>query len=203
MTAPTHGWLRRAVRGFTLGSGPLKRRSDRLQVVARVVVVLAVATAPALAVAAATATTADLASVATTQAADRHPSRALVLHDAPVRTDQQDDSYPPVLTVATTAQWIAPDGAVHEGTVRVRPGTQAGTSVPVWVGSDGELATPPLPAQSIQGSAMAVGALVLVGVPVTVWTLYFFLCFALDAGRERAWEKGWAAVEPIWGTRLL
>ena len=203
MTAPTHGWFRRAVRGFTLGSGPLKRLSDRLQMVARVVVVLAVAAAPALAVAAATATTADLESVATTEAADRHPSQALVLHDAPVRTDQEDTAYPPVLTVATAAQWIAPDGGVHEGTVRVRPGTRAGTSVPVWVGGDGELATAPLPPQSIQGSAMAVGALVLVGVPVTAWTLYFFLCFALDARRERAWEKGWAAVEPIWGTRLL
>lgn len=203
MTATRDGRLRRAVRVFTLGSGPLKRRSDRLQAVARVVVVIAVATAPALAVAAATATTADLESVAATQAADRKASHALVLRDAPVRTDTENAEYPPVVTVATSGQWIAPDGAVHEGTVRVRPGTRAGTSVPVWVGSDGELTTAPLDPASIQGSAMAVGALVLAGVPVPVWTLYFFLCFALDARRERAWEKGWAAVEPVWGTRLL
>jgi hypothetical protein len=202
MTTPRHGRFRRAVRGFTLGSGPLKRRSDRLQMVARVVVALAVATAPALAVAAATATTANLESVAATEAAERHASRALVLHDAPARTDREHAEYPPVVTVATTGQWIAPDGAVHQGPVRVPPGTQAGTSVPVWVGSDGELTSAPLRRQSIEGSAMAMGALVLGGVPVAVWTLYFFLCFALDVRRERDWEKGWAAVEPVWGTRL-
>jgi hypothetical protein len=202
MTAPRHGRFRRAVRGFTLGTGPLKRRSDRLQMVARLVVVLAVATAPALAVAAATATTANLESVAATEAADRHASRALLLRDAPAQTDREHAEYPPVVTVATTGQWITPDGAVHVGPVRVRPGTRAGTSVPVWVGGDGDLTSAPLRRQSIQGSAMAMGALVLGGEPVAVWTLYFFLCFALDARRERDWEKGWAAVEPVWGTRL-
>ena len=202
MTAPTHGRFRRAVRSFTLGSGPLKRRSDRLQLVARVVVVLAVATAPALAVAAATATTADLESVVAAQVVDRHASRALVLRDAPARNDQETAEYPPVATVVTTGQWVTLAGARHEGPVRVPPGTRAGTSVPVWVGSNGELTTAPLRRQSIQGTAMAVGALVLGGVPVTAWTLYFFLCFGLDARRERRWEMGWAAVEPIWATRL-
>jgi len=202
MTTPRHGRFRRALRGFTLGSGPLKRRSDRLQMVARVVVVLAVVTAPALAVAAATATNADLEALAATQAADRYASRALVLRDAPARTELEHSEYPPIVTVATTAQWIARDGVVHEGLLRVRPGTRAGTSVPVWVGRDGELTTAPLRRESIQGSAMAVGALVLGGVPTAVWTLYFFLSFALDARRERDWEKGWAAVEPVWGTSL-
>ena len=202
MTAPRHGRFRRALHAFTLGSGPLKRRSDRAQMVARVVVVLAVASAPALAVAAATATTADLESVAATQLADRHASRALVVRDAPTRTTSEVAPYPPVVTVETTGQWITPDGVVREGPVRVRPGTQAGTSVPVWVGPEGALTTAPLRRQSVQGSAMAMGALVLAGVPVAVWTLYFFLCFALDARRERDWEKGWAMVEPVWGTRL-
>ena len=202
MTTPRQGRFRRAVRGFTLGTGPLKRRSDRLQMVARIVFVLAVVTAPALAVAVVTATTANLESVAATEATDRHASRALLLRDAPAQTDRELAEYPPVVTVTTTGQWVTPDGAVHVGPVRVWPGTRAGTSVPVWVGGDGELTNAPLRRQSIQGSAMALGALVLGGVPVAVWTLYFFLCFALDARRERDWEKGWAAVEPVWGTRL-
>ena len=201
MTTPRHGRFRRAVRGFTLGSGPLKRRSDRLQMIARVVVVLAVAASPALAVAAATSTTANLESVATSEAADRHQGRALVLADAPEDTDGRAE-YPPVLTVTTTGQWTTPDGTVREGQVKVPPGTRAGTSVPVWVGSDGDLTIAPLPRQNIEGSAMAMGALVLGGVPIAVWTFYFFLCFALDARRERDWEKGWATVEPVWGTRL-
>ena len=202
MTTPRNSRFRRAVHAFTLGSGPLKRRSDRLQLLGRIVVVLAVVTAPGLAVAAATATTAHLESVAAAEAADRHASRALLLQDAPARNRQEQAEYPPVPTVPTPGQWITPDGAVHEGLVRVPPGTRAGTSVPVWVASDGELTGAPLRREGIEGSAMAVGALVVAGVPVAVWTLYFFLCFALDARRERDWEKGWAAVEPVWKTSL-
>ena len=89
MTTPRHGRFRRAVHAFTLGSGPLKRRSDRLQLLGRIVVVLAVVTAPGLAVAAATATTAHLESVAAAEAADRHASRALLLQDAPARNRQE------------------------------------------------------------------------------------------------------------------
>ena len=202
MTTPEHGRFRRAVHAFTLGSGPLKRRSDRVQLLGRIAVVLAVVTAPGLAVAAASATTAHLESVAATEAADRHASRALLLQDARPRTDQEQADYPPVSTVPTTGEWITPDGAVHVGPVRVPPGTRAGTSVPVWVGSDGELTGAPLRRQGIEGSAMAMGALVVAGVPLAVWTLYFFLCFALDARREHDWEKGWAAVEPVWKTSL-
>ena len=79
MATPTHHRFRRAVRGFTLGSGPLKRGSDRVQMVARLVVLLAVVAAPGFAVAAATATTAELESVAAAEAAERQPARALVL----------------------------------------------------------------------------------------------------------------------------
>src|SRR4051794_32938555 len=151
MAAPSHGRFRRAVRGFTLGSGPLKRGSDRLQMLARVVVVLAVVVSPALAVAAATATTADLQSLASTEAASRHASRALVLSDAPAHLDGQQAEHPAVVTVAPAGQGITPDGAVHDGTVRVRPGPRAGTAVPVGVGSDGELPTARLRPASIEG----------------------------------------------------
>ena len=201
MTTRRPGRFRRAVRAFTLGSGPLKRRSDRLQMVARVVVVLAVVTAPALAVAAATATSADLEAVAATQAAERHTSHALVLRDAPTRTDQEHSEYPPIVTVATTGQWVAPGGAVREG-LSGRCGTP-GRHVGAGVGGQRRRADDRAAAPGQRpGLGDGHGALVLGGVPVAVWTLYFFLCFALDGRRERAWETGWAAVEPVWGTSL-
>ena len=46
MTAPEASAIRRWLRRFTLGRGPLRRGSDRVQVVGRVVLVLSVALAP-------------------------------------------------------------------------------------------------------------------------------------------------------------
>jgi len=200
MATPTHHRFRRAVRGFTLGSGPLKRGSDRVQMVARLVVLLAVVAAPGFAVAAATATTAELESVAAAEAAERLPARALVLEDAPARADSA--GYGTASTVPALGQWTSRDGAVHQGPLRVAPGTRAGTTVPVWADRHGNLTRAPLTRQSIEGSAMATGAVVLGGVPLAAWILYFFLCFGLDARRDRGWEEDWAAVDRERGTSL-
>ena len=82
------------------------------------------------------------------------------------------------------------------------PGTRAGTTVPVWADRHGNLTRAPLTRQSIEGSAMATGAVVLGGVPLAAWILYFFLCFGLDARRDRGWEEDWAAVDRERGTSL-
>jgi len=194
-----HPGIRRAVRRFSLGSGPLKRGSDRVQVAARVVFVLLVFAAPAFAVWAATATSNSLQAVASSEAAARRPARALLLETAVQQSDPSDGR---ALSVPTTGRWTAPDMTVHEGTVLVPPGTLAGTTVHVWVARDGTLTTAPLDPRSVQGSATAMGALTLLGIPVLAWTLYAGLSAALDAQRERRWAQGWAAVEPVWATRL-
>src|SRR3712207_2320343 len=56
MTVERDTLARRSLRRFTLGSGPLKRRSDRVQVAGRIVVVLSFLLAPLLAVVVSTAT---------------------------------------------------------------------------------------------------------------------------------------------------
>jgi hypothetical protein len=170
-----------------------------VQVAARVVFVLIVFAAPAFAVWAATATSNSLQAVATSQAAARRPARALVLETSVPQPDPADGR---VLSVPTKGRWTAPDGTVHEGTVLVPPGTTAGATVHVWVTRDGTLTTAPLDPRSIQGSATAMGALALGGIPVLAWALYAGVSAALDAQRERRWAQGWAAVEPVWATRL-
>jgi hypothetical protein len=47
-----------------------------------------------------------------------------------------------------------------------------------------------------------VGALPLIGLPVVAWLLYGLCCLALDAYRDRRWGRDWAAVEPVWNSRL-
>jgi len=81
MSGSLRGRVRRARRWFLFGSGPLKRRSDRVQVAGRVVVVLSLLAAVPLAVVAAGLTRTRLDAVATAQAAERHEVRAVVLAD--------------------------------------------------------------------------------------------------------------------------
>jgi hypothetical protein len=204
MTAPHNSPVRRSLRRFTLGSGPLKRRSDRLQVVGRFVVVLSFLLAPPLAVAAATATTSHLQEVADAEHAARSPTSAVLLEEAgdPV-TDGTDSGGYSVARVQARAEWAVPGGGSREGIVLAPPRTAAGTVVPVWVDGEGNLTRAPFDRAAIPMSAYVMGALPLVGMPLAAWTVYAVLCFALNASRERKWERDWAAVEPDWHSKLL
>jgi hypothetical protein len=204
MPVPNNTPIRRSLRRFILGSGPLKRRSDRLQVIGRLLLVLSFLLAPPLAVAVATATTAHLRAVATAEAEERSRTVAVLIEDAPQpMRDSGDYSAYPLTRVPVQAVWAVPGGATSAGIVLVPPGTAADTAVPVWVDRRGELTGAPTDPASLPGSAAAVAALPLVGVPLAAWTLYAFLCFALDAQRDRRWSQDWAAVEPEWKSRLL
>ena len=204
MAAPKDTPIRRSLRRFTLGSGPLKRRSDRVQVIGRLVVVLSFLLAPPLAVAAATAAAGDLQKVAAAEAADRSRTRAVLVEDAPGPprggSDYADGAY---ITVGARAVWPLPGGGSREGLVAVPPRTAVGTGVRVWVDHEGTLTGAPLNRAGIPSSAAAIGVLPLLGVPLATWALYSVLCCALDAHRERRWAQDWAAVEPDWNSRLL
>jgi len=203
MTAPTDTTFRRWLRRFTLGSGPMKRGSDRVQVAGRIVVVVSLLVAPPLAVAATTVTTHNLEVLAAAEAAERSHVAAVLLENAPEAPQGTGDGGQASLRVLATAVWPVPGGAEREGLVQVRPETAAGTAVPVWVDRDGDLTRAPAGRSDIDSAAMTMGAVFLIGIPLAAWALYAVLCAALDAHRQRRWAQGWAAVEPEWVTRLL
>lgn len=205
MNTSTNTALHRLLRQFTLGSGPLKRGSDRLQVAGRLVVLLALLVAPPLAVAAMAVVTAQLEAVAVAEASERTHVDAVLLEDAPEAPPAagSGEGSEERVTVPARAVWPVQGRGEREGLVLVRPGTAAGTTVPVWVHREGHITRAPMDRGRIDGSARAVGALFLLGVPLVTWTLYALLCAALDAHRERRWAQGWAAVEPDWATRML
>jgi hypothetical protein len=196
------GRLRRAIRRFTLGSGPLKRRSDRLQMLARLVVVLAFVMAPPLAVLAATKTQAHLEALAATEAAERRHTTALTLEEAPTPNGGAVTDEASHIKVAVPAHWTTSSGADREGSVLVAPGAPAGTAVPIWIDQRGELSWAPINPRGIQGTATAMALLPLLGVPLAAWAAYAVFCAALDARRDRRWTEGWAAVEPRWNAQL-
>ena len=203
MTTPKNTSIRRSLRRFTLGSGPLKRRSDRVQVVGRFVVVLSFLVAPPLAVAAATAMTGHLQAVAAADAAERSRIRAVLLENAPARTRASSDhGDASSTTVPVRAVWTAAGRTSREGVVLVPPGAPVGTAVPVWVNREGAPTRAPLDPAGIPTAAAAAAAVPLVGVPLVTWTAYALLCRALDIQRERRWAHDWAEVEPDWNSRL-
>jgi len=204
MTALQDRVIRRSLRRFMLGSGPLKRRSDRLQVIGRIVVAVSLLLAPPLAVMATTTTTTHLEAVADAEAAERTRVRAVLLEDAPAipHTSGDYSSYSDD-RVHARAVWPLPDGTSRAGDVLTAPLTPAGTAVRVWVDRAGDVVRAPLDPTGIPTSAMVMGALPLFGVPLAAWTLYAVLCVLLDAHRERRWERDWATVEPDWNSRLL
>jgi hypothetical protein len=204
MTRSTDSRLRYAVRRFTLGSGPLKRGCDRVQMVARLLVVLAFLGAPPLAVFAATGTARHLEHLAAAEAADRHRVRAVVVADTrPLDrvADTPGDSAGPI-RVQAQGRWVSPTGRVCTRTVLVPAGTPAGTVVSVWANPQCTLTRPPLDPVDIPGTATAMALVPLLGVPVAAWACYAVLCAALDARRDRRWTEGWTAVEPDWGAQL-
>ncbi|MGY1792469.1 hypothetical protein ACI796_00645 [Geodermatophilus sp. SYSU D00525] len=195
------GPLLHPVRWFTLGSGPLKRGTDRLEVLGRLAVVLALLAAAPLAVAVTTATQHSLEAQADAQAAERHLVRAVLLEDAPGTLDADGFGDRVAGAVPARATWAAPDGPPREGSLNVRPQTPAGTAVSVWVDDGGRVTREPMDPGSIPAAATAVGVLALVGVPLAAWTLHTVLCCCLDARRDRQWTEGWAAVEREWSAR--
>jgi hypothetical protein len=204
MSASKDTPTRRSLRRFTFGSGPLKRRSDRIQAIGRLAVVLSFLVAPPLAVASATAMTAHLQSVVDAEAAERSSTEAILLEDAgPAPNDVNGEGGAFLQLVQGRATWSAPDGTSREGVVLVPPRARLGTAVPVWVDREGNLTRAPRDRADIQGTALEAGALPLVGVPLVTWLLYGALAFMLDARRERLWEQEWTAVEPDWNSRLM
>ncbi|MGY1785134.1 Rv1733c family protein [Geodermatophilus sp. SYSU D00698] len=195
------GPLDHPVRSCTPGSGPLERGTDRLQVLGRLAVVLALPAAAPLAVTATTTTRQSLEAQAETQAAERHRGRAVLLEDAPAALDPEGLGDRVAGAVPARATWPAPGGLPREGVLQVRPHTPAGTAVSVWVDGAGRVTREPMDPGTVPAAATAAGVLALVGVPLAAWTLHVVLCGCLDARRDRRWTEGWAAVEREWSTR--
>lgn len=202
--SPRTGAFRRSLRRFTLGSGPLKRPSDRVQVVGRVTVVVSLLISPPLAVATTTSTTTQLERVAAAEAAERFPAQALLLEHATSDEDRYaNGEYGAWMSrrVQVRAEWPLRAGGSRQGTVAVLPGTPAGASIDVWVDRDGDLAAAPSDPAEIPGTAAAAGVSVLVGVPLAAGALYAALSHGLGALRHRRWAWEWAMVEPDWSSR--
>jgi hypothetical protein len=189
---PTIG---QAIRRLTLGTGPLKRTSDRLQCLARFLLagVLAIALAVALAVATASYTQGQ--SEADAQAAERHQVRAELLEDASV-PEAGSESVPDVWRAA--AAWVGPGGVRHTEAISVPAHAEAGATHAIWIDRNGDRTTRPLGIGDVVSRAVGAALLTYLGIAMTAIGAYLLFSRQLDRSRSRRWAAEWAVVEPKW-----
>jgi hypothetical protein len=186
---------RQALRRFTLGSGPLKRTSDRLQCLARVALTLALLSAVAVALAVATATFTHGKSEALVQAAERQKVSAQLLEDASALSDG-----PGIVPDAgqATAAWTDPAGVEHTAAIRVPAGADAGSMHTIWVDRNGDRTTRPLSDRDVAGRSVGIAVTTYLWTSLIAWGAYRSVRGLLDRSRSRQWAAEWAVVEPEW-----
>jgi hypothetical protein len=187
------------LRRFTLGSGPLKRGSDRLEFLARVLLVCSLLAATPISLAAATATYTQARDQAATEAVDRHRVPARLLDDVPWPAGEVWDKEVKAQGIAV---WTDPAGTERRVTVSVRAGARAGHTVYVWMDRDGNRTPPPMRAGDVTGRAVGQALGIFSVLSLIACGAYLWVRTLLDRSRFRRWAAGWASVEPVW-TRLV
>lgn len=198
----TGGAARRALRRLTLGSGPLKRKTDRVEVLSRLLLAIVLVLAAPVALAVANAAATDLRATAASGATTRNPGLAVLLEDAASRPGAGSGTHAAGTTTPTDGTWTAPDGTTREGEVPALFGSRAGDAVRVWIDEDGALTRAPLRDSSVTAVTVVTGGGTFVLVVALACAAHGLVCWTLNRRRDRRWSADWAEVEPTWSSRL-
>jgi hypothetical protein len=189
------GTLRRSVRLFALRAGPLTRPSDRVQALARFLVLGAVLASIPIAVSLSVAT---YGSVHAREAAAARATRsvtATLLADAKLPQDltATDDGAP-----EAAVTWTTSSGGHGRALVVVPSDATVGSTVRIWIDPHGVVSTRPPGKGDAAALALGVGLLTVAGSGCLVAAVYLLFGSIVDRGRMRGWAAGWALVEPVW-----
>lgn len=186
---------RQLARQLFLGTGPLKRTTDRLHGLSRLLVVLALLAALPFGIGVGRSVASALHRSADAQAATLAVRTATLLADAPPMADPEADG------VYATATWSAPDGRPVTGRVVAPPGAHAGSTVTVWLDRNGRIASPPQAGQDITVEGITAGLLAALALPLVAGFAHLLAVTLLDRARYRRWTAEWLSVEPLWAGR--
>ena len=188
-----------ALRRFTLGSGPLKRTSDRLQHLCRILLVCVLLTGVAVALAVATAAYTQGVAKAAAQAATRHEVTAQLTEDAQPPVESSTASG----WGSASVTWRGPAGELHRAVLSVPAGAQAGSNLLVWVDGAGDRTTRPISRGDAVYAGIGYGLVTYLAITAVALIAYWLFRGSLDRGRSRRWATEWAAVEPVWSRTVL
>jgi hypothetical protein len=188
-----------ALRRFTLGSGPLKRTSDRLQHLSRILLVCVLLTGVAVALAVGTTTYTQDRAEATAQGAARHQVTAHLVEDA--RPPEADAGSVAARGFASVT-WSDVSGTEHHAVVPVPTAAEAGSTVRVWIDREGNRTTRPLSGGDAASTGIGYGILTYMVIALVATGCYRAFRGSLDRGRARRWDADWAVVEPVWSRTI-
>lgn len=195
---PRSTWLGRLVRGRRLDRNPLRRRSDRAETAVLAVLAAAfLAGAPVAALATGAWETAAAHREQVAQEAERYRVPAVVLETADLPTVAGGSIAEP----EAEARWTAPDGATIASQIPVVSGTQAGTTVRIWVTREGAITQPPMLDSQVKGQVSLAETGAVAALAVTLAVVGAAARKVLDRRRIAAWEAEWRAAGPRWTTR--
>jgi hypothetical protein len=187
----------RLARWLGADGSPLRRRTDRLESAARVLLgLLFLVGGPLLASVAGNWTLHAGQSEMRQQQSWRQVS-AVVLQSAP----RPFYSYGSISAYWVAGRWRAPSGVSRTGEVPAQAGVPAGASVKIWVNEAGQLTgRPPLSGhvvvlRMVLAEIGAVGGLV-----IALLLLFSLIRWQLNRRRMANWAMEWAAFGPRWTT---
>lgn len=192
------GRLARFWRRIHPGRNPLARRSDRIEGVVLLVVVLGLIIALPLAVLAGGATYREQAAISEQQHATHRLVTATLLEAVPIPSPAVGTSLIDNGSPGVRARWTAPDGAERIGTIAADPGSAAGTRVPLWLAESGDPSPAPLSSTEITTTGIVAGAFFWLASMCVLVTAYWLARLVLDCRRSSRWDHEWAAARQKW-----
>ncbi|MDX3866474.1 hypothetical protein ACKI1J_17320 [Streptomyces scabiei] len=133
------------------------------------------------------------------QAATRHHTPAVLVHDAP--RHPEPGSYEAKKTLyPATVRFTDPHGHIRTAKTDVAPALTAGSTVHVWVNAEGKITDPPLTTEQVRNRTMVYAVLAALAVPLLGAAAYGHANRRLERHNLAQWDAAWADVAPRWTT---
>jgi hypothetical protein len=189
--------LARGARLLGFDRNPLRRRTDRIEAVIRLAILVMFLTAVPAATLAAGREADHLAlrQAHAQQAAD-HKVTAVLLQAAP--TTGVPDPYTSVQLTLVLARWQPPGQPSRTGQVLAPAGARAGSTVTVWIDGSGAVTGPPPDHRMIAGDVCIAALVTCLVTSLLVLGSSTLARHALDRRRLRAWDAEWRVTGPRW-----
>jgi hypothetical protein len=190
--------IRRLARWIGADGNPLRRRVDRVEIAARVLLLAAFFSVAPLLVPLA----GNLASSYGMRQVRQERSWRMV--DAVLRRSAppQTYGYGSMTTYWVPARWTAPDGAARSGLVPIKAGTTQGSVAHIWVDRTGDVTgRSPMTTGLVSSRAVLARIGTVAGLALALLALAGLLRALLDRRRMTCWAMEWAAFGPRWSAR--
>jgi len=189
--------LARMARWLGFDRNPLRRGTDRVEAVLRLVlVILLVVVIPAAAVAAGRWADRQALRQAQAERTADHQVTAVLLENAPAIG--APDPYTSVQTAWVRARWQPPGQPPRTGEVMAVVGARQGSTVRTWIDRSGAVADPPMEHRVIAGYICFAVMITCVLSWLVLLAAVLLVRRVLDRRRLNAWEAEWRAGGPLW-----